>query len=103
MTVRRTARWQTSLDDRILEYLRDEPWATPGEMVQFDAIDATRVQVRERCRVLADAELVAFHQEGSEIVELTTWGKQYLRGNADVELHQTPRSPRQLEKARTPP
>lgn len=97
MTVRRSARWQTSLDERILEYLRDEPWAAPEEMIQYDPIHATRGQVLERCRVLADADLVDFPMARSDILELTSLGRNHLNGGIDVSLHPQPRHPRRLE------
>ncbi|WP_135365883.1 hypothetical protein [Halosimplex halophilum] len=96
MTIRRTAQWQRSIDERILEYLRDESWSTPRYMAKIPGIHATRAQVRERCYVLADAELVAFLTEDAELVEITTAGKQYLDGEIDMELHPTPRHPQSI-------
>lgn len=97
MTVRKTARWQTSLDERILEHLQDDTWATPRFMACRDGINATESQIRDRCRVLADADLVAFLTDHGDLVELTTWGERYLDGEVDVALRQQPRHPRRLE------
>ena len=97
MTLRKTARWQQTLDERILEHLADEPWSTPELMVLVDGIDATTTQIRDRCRVLADADLVAIHLNREWIVELTTLGGLYLQGEADIELYPRPRHPSVLE------
>jgi len=63
----------------------------------MDGIHATEAQVQERCCVLADAELVAFLTDRQDMVELTTWGQQYLEGEVDVELYPRPRHPSSWE------
>ena len=98
MTIRKTARWQQSIDDRILEHLRDESWSSAGIMSKKSGIHATEAQVRERCRVLADVDLVAFLTDDMDLVELTTTGKQYLDGEVDVELYPRPRHPSDIER-----
>ena len=98
MTVRRTARWQWRLDDRILEHLRDESLSTASQMAELSGIHATEVQVQERCRMLADADLVAFLTCDEEYVELTTWGRLYLEGKIDVEHRQWPRHPAAMKR-----
>ena len=97
MTRRKTARWQQTLDERILEHLADEPWLTPELMELVEGIDATPAQIRDRCRVLADADLVAVYEDEGWNVELTTLGDLYLKGEADIELYPRPRHPRVLE------
>jgi hypothetical protein len=90
MSVRKTARWQWGLDDRILEHLNDESYSTASIIANLEGIHATENQVQERCEILAEAELVAFITEDQDLIELTTWGKQYLEGDMDVENHPTP-------------
>lgn len=97
MTIRRTARWQQALDDRILEHLSEESWSTPGFIASLPQVYATEAKVRERCRILADVDLVAFLTEDMDLVELTTWGRKYLDGEIDVELYPPPRHPQVLE------
>jgi len=97
MTIRKTAKWQRALDERILEHLDDEPWSTPELMELVEGIDATAAQIRDRCRVLADAELVAIYKKNEWNVELTTLGQLYLIGEADINLYPRPRHPRSLE------
>jgi len=98
MKVRKTARWQQTLDERILEHLSEEPWSTPDLMELVEGIDATPAQLRDRCRVLADADLVAIYEQDSWNVEITTLGELYLNGETDIELYPPPRHPRTLEK-----
>ncbi|KAA9408444.1 hypothetical protein EGO51_01080 [Haloarcula hispanica] len=97
MTIRKTARWQRSIDDRILEHLQDDSVSTAKQMAIRDNIHATEAQVQDRCRVLADADLVAFLTEDQDFVELTTEGEQYLKGEIDVELYPYPRHPKAME------
>lgn len=98
MTIRKTAKWQQALDERILEHLDDEPWSTPELMELVEGIDATAAQIRDRCRVLADVELVAVYMDKGWNVEITTLGLLYLNGEADIDLYPRPRHPRILEK-----
>ena len=62
-------------------------------MADLSHVHATETQVQERCQILADADLVAFLTEDSDMVELTTWGKLYLEGEIDVEHRRWPRQP----------
>jgi hypothetical protein len=97
MHVRLTAGWQQTLDDRIIEHLDDESWSTPGYMEMVPGIDATKAQIRDRCRVLADAGLVSLEQEEGWYVELTKLGELYLEGEANIDLYPRPRHPKTLE------
>ena len=91
MTIRKTACWQWSLDDRILEHLRDESYSTARRMAKLPGIHATEAQVQERCEVLADVDLVGFLTRDKDFVELTIWGQRYLEGKVDVENYPVPR------------
>ena len=62
-------------------------------MAKLPNIHATETQVHERCRVLADADLVSFLTVDEDLIELTTWGKLYLEGEIDIEHRQMPRRP----------
>lgn len=74
------------LDDRILEHLEENGWSSPSIMEsrpEFQHLGASKERIRERCRVLTSAELIApIHRE---MVEITTWGKRYLEGKLDTE------------------
>ena len=88
MPPRRSATWMQQLDDRILEHLEEEPWSSPSVMDSMPEFDASEGRVRERCRVLADAELVAFVV--GDMVEITRWGLLYLDGGIDAEHRPLP-------------
>ena len=93
MTIRRTARWQHCVDDRILEYLDDESYATAKEIAKQKGIHATEKQIQDRCRLLADVDLITFLTKDEEVIELTMRGKEYLKGEVDVNLYPRPRHP----------
>lgn len=66
-------------------------------MARLQGIHATEAQVRERCCVLADADLIAFLTDHQDLVELTTEGEQYLEGEVDLNHYPRPRHPRFME------
>ena len=59
---------------------------------------ATKAQIRDRCKVLADAGLVAIEPDDGWMIHLKTRGKLYLEGEADIDLYPSPRSPRTLDE-----
>lgn len=77
-----------SLDDRILEHLNEESWSSPSVMASRPGFRASPSRIGERCRVLADAELVAFVYD--DAVEITSWGQLYLSGKIDAQHQPTP-------------
>jgi len=94
MTMRKPAEWMCSLDERILEYLNDEPWTMPHVLEHELSMDASEKRIRERCQLLADADLIEpIH---SEMYELTTWGRLYLEGEVDARNQPRPRPERVL-------
>lgn len=92
MRIRRTATWMEQLDDRILEHVREEDWSTPSIMASRPWFDASERRIRERCRMLADADLIA--PISGDMVELTTWGLLYLDGEIDAAHQPSPRPSR---------
>lgn len=74
------------LDERILEHIDEEGWATPRTMsrnVNFEGVYASEGRIRERCKKLVKAELIApIH---ADMYEITTWGNLYLEGDLDAE------------------
>lgn len=98
MAIRLNDRWQHRLDERILELLSDEPWSTPAIMETELPIRATERQIKERCMMLADAEMIGLDPADNWRCELDTRGELYLEGEVDMELYDTPRSPRSLEE-----
>lgn len=88
MPVRLTARWQTKLDERILERLRDAGETKPDLLACELAVGEGLVQ--DRLRLLAQVELVDVERKESTWYELSYWGQLYLDGEYDVELHPRP-------------
>jgi len=88
--IRRTARWQTTVDERLLERLRDAGETTIPLLAT--ALDVPTGILRDRLRMLAQVELVDVerHDGGREWYDLSYWGKLYLEGDYDVELYPRP-------------
>ncbi|MFH5798557.1 hypothetical protein [Haladaptatus sp. CMAA 1911] len=88
MPLRKSALWMEQLDDRILEHLSEESWSSPSVMESMPEFRASKDRINERCRVLADAELVAIVV--GDMVEITQWGMLYLDGGIDAEHQPCP-------------
>ncbi|PSP38295.1 winged helix-turn-helix domain-containing protein [Halobacteriales archaeon QH_7_65_31] len=88
--IRRTARWQTTLDERLLEYLCDEGETNVRLLAM--AFEVGTGILRDRLRMLAQAGLVAVEvfDEGDNWYELTYWGEVYLEGEYDPGLYPRP-------------
>lgn len=86
MVVRRMGTWMERVDERIMEFLADEGWATARTMIGSGGFDASESRLAERCRVLAHAELVAPYVDGpgADVWELTGRGTAYLGGDVDA-------------------
>ena len=92
--------WMVQLDERILERLAEDGDATAWE-IGVDLVEPMRTsRMTERCKVLANAELVDRYER--EIVDgrfetywsITTWGRQYLDEEVDPGLDVPLPSPR---------
>ncbi|WP_178915169.1 winged helix-turn-helix domain-containing protein [Natronomonas gomsonensis] len=84
MSERRPAEWMCCLDERILEHLQREGWATPRHIERTFSMNASEGRTQERLKMLADAGLVAPFFESSRMYELTGEGKRYLEGELDA-------------------
>jgi hypothetical protein len=78
-------------DDRILEHLRDHGKDNVEDMAARRGLPDSAHEIRERCRVLAQAEYVEPDEPGSDWVEITSDGLGYLdeRMRADA-MHPQP-------------
>lgn len=92
MTIRRNARWQQKLDERILECLEEELYSYPSVLTTEPQISAKEGTVRDRCKALADAGLIHIDIEQGWRLEICGEGERYLRGETDVEMFPYPRS-----------
>lgn len=76
------------LDDRILEHLAEEPWSSPAVVVRLPEIHSSTDRVRERCELLAHADLLTpIH---SDVYEITGQGERYLEGQYNVDWFPLP-------------
>lgn len=88
MPLRRMGRWMYTTDERILEYLSKESWGSPETMAsdyRFQQLGADESYIRQRCRQLAERELIAPMFENSDMYEITTLGLAYLRGDLNAQ------------------
>lgn len=94
MDGRKQAGWMDILDERILEFLHANGWATPKIMAGKRPFTASEGRIQERCRMLHYAGLVApIH---GEMYELTLDGRMYLEGEIDAEHRPWPTADRAL-------
>jgi len=95
--MRKNANWMKAQDDRILEHLDREGWASPSLIASESSIDISEGHVEERLRMLWYAGLVS--PIWADAYEITTQGVLYLRGELDVEHQPTPTVDRVLREA----
>jgi len=87
---RKPAEWMTPLDERILELLAVEGWATPASVARRLSLRASVARVRERCAILTQAELVAPVSRALLHYEITGAGRRYLEGRLDMRTRPRP-------------
>lgn len=80
--MRDSAFWMKQLDERILEFIKQEGWATPRMLANGHHFDASRGHIHERCRMLHDVQFVA--PIYGDAYELTTDDKMFLAGQIDA-------------------
>jgi len=88
------------LDERILELLDEDGLSTAEYIAHEVELFASTGRVRERCYMLADAELIDSLTSDREHWELTWAGEQYLAEELDVREQPTPDLQRLLNKRR---
>lgn len=87
MKMRRMGRWMYPVDERILEHLAEESWASPSTMateLEFSQLNVDAEYIGQRCEQLVGRELIIPIIEGEEMYEITRWGLAYLRGDLDA-------------------
>lgn len=86
MPSRKSANWMQQADERILEHLAEDSWATPSTIAsdsRFEDLQISRNHIYERCEELAQRELIAPVYD--DMYEITSWGLAYLRGDLDAD------------------
>lgn len=94
MAPRKSDWWVEQLDERILEYLDEEGWATPRILTRKRAFTASEGRIAERCELLVYAGFVA--PVHGEMYDITRWGQLYLDGEVDARHQPTPTKERVL-------
>jgi hypothetical protein len=75
------------VDERILEHLSEESWASPSTMaaeLEFSQLNVDAEYIEQRCEQLVSRELIIPIVEDGEMYEITRWGLAYLRGDLDA-------------------
>jgi len=81
--MRYSADWMTIADERILEYLSTTDTSTPKKMADSGDVRFSRQYIGERCRKLADYEMV--QHLGNGVYRITDLGREYLSGELDAQ------------------
>lgn len=90
--MRHSARWMIKEDDRILECLDEEGWASPEQLAS--ELEISPAHACDRLDMLRYAGLV--DRVWSDVFELTKWGRLYLDGDLDARHQPTPTRDRSL-------
>lgn len=80
--MRKSPKWMVLLDDRILEFLKEEGPHSPSQIAEDGRIPYGAQHVGNRCRKLAEHGLVRKVGKGTYLI--TDLGEQYLEGETDV-------------------
>lgn len=80
-----------TLDERIIEYVAEDPLASPRLMASVFQFNASERRIRERCHMLSDAGLIAPFSDDFEMYEVTGARQRYLEGDLDAEHQPRPR------------
>ncbi|MFD1635198.1 phage repressor protein [Haloplanus ruber] len=81
--MRHSGDWMTLVDDRVLEYIRENESGSPTQMKKEGPIHYSRQYVDKRCRKLADEGLL--RHLGNGVYVLTDDGEAYLDGTLDTQ------------------
>lgn len=81
-TVRYSGKWMSLADDRILEYLRENPSGAPKQMADSGVVRYSRQYISKRLNKLADHGLVL--PLGNGVYQITERGEAYLDGELDT-------------------
>ncbi|WP_251327945.1 phage repressor protein [Haloplanus pelagicus] len=81
--MRHSGDWMTLVDDRVLEFIRENESGSPTEMMEEGPIHYSRQHIARRCRKLADEGLL--RHLGNGVYVLTDDGEAYLDGTLDTQ------------------
>ena len=81
--MRHSGDWMVLVDDRVLEYLRENETGSPTEMMSKGPIRYSSQYIGRRCKKLKDKKLV--RHLGNGVYTITEDGEAYLEGRLDTE------------------
>lgn len=81
--MRHSGDWMALVDDRVLEYIRENGSGSPTEMKREGPIHYSRQYVDRRCKKLAEKGLL--NHLGNGVYILTDDGEAYLEGRLDTQ------------------
>jgi Mn-dependent DtxR family transcriptional regulator len=81
--MRHSGDWMTLVDDRVLEYIRENESGSPTQMKEEGPIHYSRQYVDKRCKKLTEEGLL--RHLGNGVYVLTEQGEAYLDGKLDTE------------------
>jgi len=81
--MRHSGDWMTLVDDRVMEFIRENESGSPSEMMREGPIPYSRGYIARRCRKLADEGLL--RHLGNGVYVLTEEGEAYLDGTLDTQ------------------
>lgn len=80
--MRRSGKWMTIWDDRILEFLRENGPSSVGELTDSEYIRVSQPHVSRRCKRLAEHGFLDTFANG--VYAITERGEAYLDGDLDA-------------------
>jgi len=81
--MRRSGDWMVLVDDRVLEYLRENETGSPTKMMNQGPIRYSSQYIGRRCKKLKDQKLV--RHLGNGVYTITEDGEAYIEGRLDTE------------------
>lgn len=81
--MRKSGKWMSIWDERILEYLSTNESGSPTEIANNEYIHVTKQHISRRLKELSDHGLI--ESLGNGIYKITNKGTSYLLGNYDAE------------------
>ncbi|KZX49536.1 hypothetical protein [Haloarcula sp. K1] len=82
MIGKKSASWMNQIDERIMEWIRENGFASPSILSRERGFDVSSGYIRDRCRWLQYAGLLA--PVSGDLYDLTSEGILYLKGELDA-------------------
>jgi hypothetical protein len=93
---RNPARSMVQLDERILEHIESEGWATPKILARERGFPQSEGRITDRCKRLHYCGFLDPHH--GEMYDITVEGRLYLKGDLDARHQPTPKASAVFER-----